>query len=246
MSQHFTIVIDTCNHEQWIEQCLKTCLTQKYDNFDVILVDAVSTDKTWEICQKYAEEFENLTIYQNDVRIPQIANFKFLNDMCSQDTIVVSIDGDDWLKNNKVLAKLDEVYSSGDIWMTYGTYEEFPYRDVSSIYQPYPDEVIENNSFREYRWLASHLRTWRKTLFDKIKPEDFLNAEGKWLETAGDQAIMLPMLEMSGDKSRHISDALYVYNVANTTRDGALNEAKQIELANYVRSKEKYTTLEEL
>jgi len=246
MENHFTIAIDTCNHEDWIEKCLSTCLTQKYDNYEVILVDAVSTDKTFEIAKKYEEIFENLKVYQNEVRIPQVANFLWLTELSKPNTIIVSVDGDDWLKNSKVLQKLNEVYNSGDVWMTYGTYEEFPYRSVSHIYKAYPDNVIANKTFREHQWLASHLRTFKRELMLKIDVNDFKREDGKWLDTAGDQAIMLPMLELSGSRSRYISDILYVYNVANVSRDGAINEPRQVELANYVRSKNKYDTLKNL
>ena len=246
MENFFTIAIDTCNHKDWIERCLDTCLSQKYDNYEVVLVDALSDDNTFEIAKKYANEFPRLKIYQNEIRIPQIANFSWLVELSKPGSIVVSVDGDDWLKNGKVLSKLNDVYNSGDVWMTYGTYEEYPYRDVSHIYQPYSNEVIESNSFREDRWLASHLRTFKKELFLKINPEDFKREDGEWLDTAGDQAMMLPMLEMASERSRHISSPLLVYNVANTSRDGALNEVRQVELANYVRSKKKYTRLESL
>lgn len=246
MSNFFTIAIDTCNHEDWIEKCLNTCLTQKYDNYEVVLVDAVSGDKTFEIAKKYADEFKHLRIYQNEKRLPQVANFIWLTELAKPNSIIVSIDGDDWLKNSKVLQKLNETYNSEDVWMTYGTYEEYPYRDVSSFYYPYSKEVIESNSFREHRWLASHLRTWRRELLLKVNEDAFKREDGEWLDTAGDQAIMLPMLELSGNKSRYIPEVLYVYNVANVTRDGALNEARQVELANFVRAKNKYTQIEKL
>lgn len=246
MNNFFTIAIDTCNHKDWIERCINSCVTQKYDNFEVILVDAVSDDNTFEIAKKCAEEFPNLKVYQNEVRIPQVANFLWLTELSKPGSIVVSVDGDDWLKNGKVLQKLNEVYNSGDVWMTYGSYEEFPYRDVSFAYHAYPDDVIKNNGFREYRWVASHLRTFKRELLLKVDHSAFKREDGNWLDTAGDQAIMLPMLELAGERSRHISEALYVYNVANVTRDGALNEARQVELANYVRSKPKYQRLESL
>lgn len=246
MRNFFTIAIDTCNHEDWIEKCLNTCLTQKYENYEVVLVDAISTDKTFEIAQKYANEFKNLRVYQNEKRLPQVANFLWLNELSKPNSIVVSIDGDDWLKSSRVLQRLNDVYNSGEVWMTYGTYEEYPYRDVSFIYQPYPDEVIKNNAFREYRWLASHLRTWRRELLLKIDENEFKRPDGEWLDTTGDQAIMFPMLELSGNRSRHIAEVSYVYNVANVTRDGASNEARQTELSNYLRSKKKYQPLESL
>jgi glycosyltransferase involved in cell wall biosynthesis len=246
MENHFTIIIDSCNHEQWIERCLNTCLTQRYSNYDVILVDACSDDKTYEIAKKYSERFKNFKVFQNEKRLPQVANFLWLTELSKPNTICVSIDSDDWFKHNKVLQKLNDVYNSGEVWMTYGTYEEFPYRNVSHIYREYPKDIIENNSFREYQWLGSHLRTFRRELFLKINIEDFKKEDGEWLDTAGDQAIMLPMLELSGNKSRYISDILYVYNVANTSRDGAINEKRQVELANYVRSKKKYNVINTL
>jgi glycosyltransferase involved in cell wall biosynthesis len=246
MNNFFSIVIDTCNHEDWIEKCLNTCLTQKYDNYEVILVDAISTDKTYEIAKKYVDEFKNLKVYQNEKRLPQVANFLWLNELSRAGSIVVSIDGDDWLKNSRVLQKLNDVYNSGEVWMTYGTYEEYPYRDVSFIYQPYPEDVIKNNAFREHRWLASHLRTWRRELLLKIDISEFKREDGEWLDTTGDQAIMFPMLELSGDRSRHIAEVSYVYNVANVTRDGASNEARQTELSNYLRSKKRQTKLDSL
>lgn len=246
MENHFTIIVDSCNHEDWIEKCLNTCLTQKYNNYEVILVDAISDDNTFKIAKRYAEEFDRLTVYQNEVRLPQVANFLWLTELSKPGSILVSIDSDDWLKNNKVLQKLNDVYNSGEVWMTYGTYEEYPYRDVSHIYQPYPEEVIKNNSFREHRWLASHLRTWRRELLLKVDVSEFKREDGEWLDTTGDQAIMFPMLELSGNRSRHVAEVNYVYNVANVTRDGALNEARQTELSNYLRSKKRLEQLETL
>ena len=67
----------------------------------------------------------------------------------SAPSIIVSIDGDDWFKHDNVLTKLNEVYNSGDVWMTYGTYEEYPYRDVTYHYHEYPQDIIKTNSFRE-------------------------------------------------------------------------------------------------
>ena len=94
--------------------------------------------------------------------------------------------------------------------------------------------------------MASHLRSYRRDLFLKIKEDDFKLSDGEWLDVTGDQAFMLPMLEMSGERSRFIPDILYVYNVANPTRDGATKVGRQEEVARYIRLKEKYNRLESL
>ena len=77
-----------------------------------------------------------------------------------------------------------------------------------------------------------------------INEEDFKLSDGEWLDVTGDQAFMLPMLEMAGDKSRFIDEILYIYNVANPTRDGATKVARQVEVANYIRSQERYQRIE--
>lgn len=67
----FSIIIDTCNHEKWIEQCIQSCLFQKYDNYEIIIIDAISEDKTFEICKEYESGFSKIKLYQNEIRIPQ-------------------------------------------------------------------------------------------------------------------------------------------------------------------------------
>ena len=237
----FSIVIDTCNQEKWIKKCVDSAINQKYDNFEVIVMDAKSDDNTYNILKEY----KNIKLYQNEIRVPQIANMVNLTKLAKDNSIVVSVDGDDWLKDENVLSHLNSIYTP-DVWMTYGRYEEFPYRDVSHVYQPYPEHIIRGNLFRAYRWMASHLRTYRKELFLKIKEEDFKFKNGNWFDTAGDQAFQLPMLEMAGFRSRHIPEILYVYNMANVSRDGYLNEKRQEEVAAYIRKLPPYSIIDSL
>jgi glycosyltransferase involved in cell wall biosynthesis len=246
MQNFFSIIVDTCNHEKWIGKCLESCLMQDYNNYEIIIMDAKSDDDTFIICEGYKNKNKNIKLYQNEIRLPQVANFMLLSKLSRNNSIIVSVDGDDWFKHKNVLNKLNEVYNSGDVWMTYGSYEEYPYRDVSFHYREYPKNIIDMNYFREYDWLGSHLRTFRRDLILKINESDLKCTDGEWLTTTGDQAIMLPMLEMSRNKSRFISEVLYVYNVSDNTRDSSVNEKKQIELAKFIRSKEKYKKLESI
>ena len=43
-----SIIIRTKNEERWITSCLKSILNQTYKNFEIIIVDNFSTDKTLE------------------------------------------------------------------------------------------------------------------------------------------------------------------------------------------------------
>lgn len=245
MNNHFTIIIPSYNVEKWIDNTLSSALNQDYDNFDVIFIDAKSTDNTYLKACSFKDKYNNLIVIQNDIRKYPIENIKIGTYAAKDNSICLNLDGDDWLKDNQVLNKLNKIYTD-DVWMTYGTYEEFPYRDVSMYYYPYPYDVIKNNTFRNYNWLASHLRTYRKELFIKIDDKDMREENGNYFSMTGDMAIQFPMLEMSGYHSKHIHDILYVYNKTNDNSDFNVNINKQIELERYIRNKNKYDKLTSL
>lgn len=51
-----SIVIPVYNVEEYLRECLDSILGQDYDNFEVILADNNSTDKSYEICEEYAKK----------------------------------------------------------------------------------------------------------------------------------------------------------------------------------------------
>lgn len=58
-----SIIIPVYNVEIYLEQCLDSILYQDYHNLEIIIVNDGSTDRSGEICEKYA---------QNDNRIKLI------------------------------------------------------------------------------------------------------------------------------------------------------------------------------
>ena len=55
-----TIVTVVKNSERTIEKCIQSVLNQKYDNFEYIVIDGGSTDKTKEILEKYKEKIHKV------------------------------------------------------------------------------------------------------------------------------------------------------------------------------------------
>lgn len=55
MNPLVSILIPCYNAEQWIEQAIDSALNQTYDNFEVIVIDDGSTDRSLEIIKSYGE-----------------------------------------------------------------------------------------------------------------------------------------------------------------------------------------------
>ena len=56
-----SIVLPVYNSENYIERAIRSVLQQKYSNYELIIVDDGSTDKTDEVLRKYEEE-KNRTV----------------------------------------------------------------------------------------------------------------------------------------------------------------------------------------
>ena len=57
MITSITVIIPVYNTEQYLTTCLDSLLQQTFQDFEVILIDDGSKDKTGEICDEYASRF---------------------------------------------------------------------------------------------------------------------------------------------------------------------------------------------
>ena len=53
----FSVLIPVYNTEQYLEECLQSILKQTYKNFEIVLIDDGSTDKSVDICDAYSEKY---------------------------------------------------------------------------------------------------------------------------------------------------------------------------------------------
>lgn len=55
-----SVIVPARNEEDYISECLDSLIKQDYPNFEVILIDDSSEDRTWEIMQKYTAKYNGL------------------------------------------------------------------------------------------------------------------------------------------------------------------------------------------
>lgn len=240
----FVIVIPSYKNEQWCERNIRSTLTQNYTNYRVIFTDDCSPDNTFNKVTEIVNGHPNankVTLIRNTERKGALANLYNMIHSCRDDEIILTLDGDDWLAHENVLQKLNQVYSSGEVWMTYGQYKNST-DGAHGCAQQYPDHIINGNAFRGHIWSASHLRTFYTWLFKKINKDDLM-LDGNFYVMTWDFAIMFPMLEMAGPRSRFLSDILYIYNLENPINDHKVNVQMQQNLDRLIRSKPRYEKL---
>ena len=255
MNKHFTIIIPVYNAEKFVRASVLSALTQNYDNFDIMITDDASTDKTNEIIKETIAKFEkkskakNIKLIENNENMKPLYNINNMIRQSDDETIIVILDGDDRLFNNNILNKLNDVYSEyNGVWMTCGSYiQDYNVLDRNENSAPY-DYIIDFKTFRKSdNWPLIHLRTFYRKLYMHIKDEDLKDDDGKFYSCSCDRAIMYPMAEMSGnDHYCQILDILYVYTFTNEISEHIIYRENQLSISEKIKNKTPYDLLENL
>lgn len=102
----FSIIIPVYNVEKYIEQCIESILSQKYMNFELILVNDGSTDRSGEICEIYSKKDKRvITIHKKNGGQSEARNCG-LNK--SKGKYIIFIDSDDYIANDNFLLDIHE------------------------------------------------------------------------------------------------------------------------------------------
>tara|TARA_R110002020_G_scaffold241737_5_gene455004 strand:- start:1256 stop:1999 length:744 start_codon:yes stop_codon:yes gene_type:complete len=244
MANHFTVIIPSFNNEQWTQKCLGSVLGQNYDNYDVVYINDFSTDNTANIVEQVINDTEtaaNVRTVNNSVNRKALYNLYHEIHNAKGGSIIVTLDGDDWFPNDGVLRFLDSIYKADDIWMTAGSYID---NVAGMISCPSISDRYWAGNIRMKPWTMSHLRTFRRELFLKIRYEDLLDEDEYFYRYTFDQAMMYPMAEMSGpDHFREIKQIMYVYNRKNPISVDRIYRSEQLRVEQQIRFKRPYERL---
>jgi len=69
-----SVVTPVYNGEPYLAECIESVLKQTYRNFEYIIVNNCSTDRTLEIASSYAKDDPRIRIHDNDTFVPVIEN----------------------------------------------------------------------------------------------------------------------------------------------------------------------------
>ena len=242
---HFKIIIPMYNVEKWIQTTIRSVMAQTHTDYEVIIVDDISTDNSCEKVRELVDTDSRFQLVENKKKRFALENIvRGIKMLSPQDTdVIVTLDGDDWFPHADVLGKISHTYEKTACLITYGTYMTYPEGQRPWNVTQYSAEVVANAAYRQDVWRASHLRTFKHYLWKNIKESDLKDSSGEFYRMAWDLAFMFPMLEMAGQRQQYIHDITYIYNRANPLNDDKVDHSCQLALEKEIRLKTKYELL---
>lgn len=101
-----SIIIPIYKVEQYLEQCLDSCLAQTYKNIEIIAVNDGSPDTCGDIINQYAAKDSRVKHLQQENQGAPMARWNGMQ--MSKGEYIMQVDGDDFIPENAVLCLIEE------------------------------------------------------------------------------------------------------------------------------------------
>ena len=108
----YSFIVPVYNTEKYLKRCLDSLVSQTYRNFEIIIVNDGSTDKSGEIILKFQNEYKNIIVINQKNEGNSVAKNIGVKNSCGQ--YILFVDSDDYVETD-LLKIIDEQIEKVDV-----------------------------------------------------------------------------------------------------------------------------------
>lgn len=143
-----SIITPTYNHERYIAECVQSVLDQTWPNWEMVIVNDGSTDKTSSIIRHFADRDPRIRLFDREnsgvFRLAETYNFAL--EQCNGEYIAI-LEGDDFWVREKLEIQADVMQKEPESVLCWGRATSVIGNDPS-VYETHPK--CESRNFRYY------------------------------------------------------------------------------------------------
>lgn len=209
----FSFIVPVHNVEAFLPECLDSMLRQSYENFEIIVIDDVSTDSSRQIAEDYARLYPQklqLIVHQKNTRQGGARNTGI---RAATGDYLLFIDSDDYIRSDTLQVLADNIHR------TQADIVEFPFEFVSETGQPsgtfsFSDRLEAQNGDTSKPLLISTMGPWNRTYRSTLFSDPSLSfPENYYYE----DYCLVPRLLLAANKVHYICKPLYYYRLRNAS-----------------------------
>lgn len=224
--RNITIIIPVYNAEKYIDRCLKSLLNQTFKDFNIILINDGSKDRSLEIIEKYEKSYSFIKVFNQENKGPAMARNMGIKNVKTK--YLMFIDADDYVDEDYVETYYNEIKDSkNDIVM--GGFRKTDGNKVSFI------RKLNDGIFAKYIVTGP---------VSKIYKTDFIRKNNVlFLDTNSSEDVYFSLtLIAKGAKIKTIEYIGYNYydnlnSISNTSHKGFNQEIRILELLDSINYK---------
>lgn len=108
----YSFIVPVYNTEKYLKKCLDSLVNQTYKDFEIIVVNDGSTDKSSSIISKYQKKYKNIIVIDKENEGLSMARNRGVQK--SSGKYIIFVDSDDYV-SNKLLEEVDKKIDDSDI-----------------------------------------------------------------------------------------------------------------------------------
>lgn len=166
MTEKVSVIVNFHNSEKYLSKCIQSILTQNYKNFEIILWDNNSVDKSKKIIDTFRDDRIKYFKNSNKENLYKVRNMAIKK---TTGEFIAFLDSDDWWEQN-YLSSREQFFKNENFDYSYCNLNFFYEKNKKSkLYKTYklPNGKIFNHLVRDYLIIISGV-IFRKKIFDKF------------------------------------------------------------------------------
>ncbi len=167
---NISVVMPVYNSEKLVWETIESILNQTFIDFEFIIVDDCSTDKSWNIIQKYANKDRRIKAYRNKKNLGVVKTRNKMLDLINHNSkYIAMIDSDDIAKPERLDKQIKFLEKNTDYAIVWAFLEIIDKNGKTIWYRKYPvtpDEI--GKTICKKSPLAQPSVMVRKSAWDKV------------------------------------------------------------------------------
>ena len=128
-----SVIIPVHNGENYINRIAGNILKQSYNNLELILIENQSSDRSFEVCKRIAEEDHRVKAVQSEVPGTSLARKKGI-ELASGDLIVFCDQDDRFYSNRAIECMVRAITEDKADICVFGYYKEY-FKTIKSVFK---------------------------------------------------------------------------------------------------------------
>ena len=194
-----SVVVPVYNIKEYVGKCLKSLMSQDYENYEVVVVDDGSNDGSAEVCDEFAKRDKKIRVVHKKNGGLSDARNVGINE--TKGELICLVDGDDIVKENFVSELVEALVNNDADIAVCGYNKERPENKVITGEQAAIDLLVAQENMEIVAWN----KIYKKSLF--TDNEIWYPVGKKYEDTLTTYKILAV-----AKKVAYIDKALYIYN----------------------------------
>lgn len=216
-----SVLIPVYNTEKYLDRCLSSVMRQTLSEIEVIIIDDGSTDKSLEICKRYATKDSRFRVYHTSNQGISATREYALS--LSNGTYIQFVDSDDWIEPDMLEVMYSEAKCKNTDIIGCNFVEHWPNRDI-----------VYNTYYEDYdTFIRAIISSHWGVLWNKLFRRDiFINGNVHFPKNinGGEDYIVCVKLMLKTTSVSCVNKELYHYNrmnVNSTINTMNINKVKE-------------------